>query len=281
MTILSHNKSLQIILIFLLLLSLWLLLNKPSNNRNFEFGMENPPHLTIQNNLITISNLRDFEYTTSNVTPHFINRTFDATKITRVWFVVEPFTKFKQIAHTYFIFDFSDQPPLSISVEARREKNENFNIFLGSLNQYELIYIWGTETDQTIRRVVVENNQLFMYPLNITPNDAKSLLLQLAETTQSLETNPRFYNTFTSNCTNELAKAANTIRPNAIPFNPAFIFPGYSADELYKLGLIPSNKPLSEITNDYHISNIVRENFTNPNFSTILRQQLTTNYNPS
>jgi hypothetical protein len=160
--------------------------------------MENPPHLTIQNNLITISNLRDFEYTTSNVTPHFINRTFDATKITRVWFVVEPFTKFKQIAHTYFIFDFSDQPPLSISVEARREKNENFNIFLGSLNQYELIYIWGTETDQTIRRVVVENNQLFMYPLNITPNDAKSLLLQLAETTQSLETNPRFYNTFTS-----------------------------------------------------------------------------------
>lgn len=281
MTILKHKKSIQIILIFVLILSLCFLLNKPRNNRNFEFGMENPPHLTIQNSLITVSNLRDFEYTTSSITPRFINRTFDTSKITQVWFIVEPFTKFEQIAHTYFIFDFSDQPPLSISVEARREKNENFNVFLGALNQYELIYIWGTETDQTIRRVVVENNQLFMYPLNISPTGASQLLLQLAHTTQKLETHPRFYNTFLSNCTNELAKAANTVKPGSIPFNPAFIFPGYSANELYKLKLIPSGKPLSEITNRYYISDIVRENFTNPNFSTILRQQLTTNDSPS
>ena len=47
------------------------------------------------------------------------------------------------MAHTYFVFDFEDQPPVAISVEARRERGESYDVVRGMFNEFELIYIWG------------------------------------------------------------------------------------------------------------------------------------------
>lgn len=262
-------------IIFLVWFIYIFLIIQPTHQRNWEFGTETLPHISISDNQINIDHVRDFRYDTNNIVGFdYTNRRIDVTKITKVWFVVEPFTQFKQVAHTYFVFDFADQDPLVISVEARREKGESFNAFVGAFNQYELIYIWGTETDETIRRVVFENNKLYMYPLNITPDASQQLLLQLAKTTQQLETTPRFYNTLTSNCTNELAKAANAIKPDAIPWNIALIFPGYSAEQLYKLGFLPTDKSLTELTEKSYISDIVKRIYNQPDFSTALRSRL-------
>ena len=256
---------------------------QPDNNRNWEVGMDRLPQITIKGNSVEVDDTRDFHYMLgSPVSANYVNRIFDMNKIERVWFVqepftIKPFTGFKGVAHTYFVFDFSDQNPVVISVEARREKEETFDAWRGLLNQYELIYVWGSEEDETVRRVIAEHNKLYMYPLTISNNGAKQLFLQLAQASLNLESQPRFYNTLTSNCTNELAKAANQVKANAIPFNIALNFPGYADEELYKLGFIPNNIPFEDLKRRSYISDIVGKNYNKADFSRQLRIGLQAN----
>jgi hypothetical protein len=175
-----------------------------------------------------------------------------------------------------YVFDFKDSDPIVVSVEARREKNEKYDAWVGAFNQFELIYLWGTERDETVRRVIVEDNPLYMYPLTISSESSKKLFLELAKTTHELETKPRFYNTFFSNCTNELAKVANKVKPNSVPFNLALFLPGYSVEELYKLGFIPNDQPIEKIKQRYYVSDLIKEIYREASFSALLRNKLLT-----
>lgn len=262
-------------LALIFLLFYFFILLEPSNNRNWESGTEKLPSIRIKSNLITILDVRDFHFQSGKITlTNYISRTVDINNLEKVWFIVEPFSKFSGVAHTYFVFDFKEEEPIAVSVEARREKGEDYSALAGIFNQYELIYIWGTESDETIRRVIYEKNKLYMYPLKISPEGARNLFLQLAEQTQSLELNPRFYNTLFSNCTNELAKSANRIKPNAVPLNIALFLPGYSVKELYKLGYLPKKFSVDQLQQKYFISDYVQENYQLADFSDKLRDYL-------
>ena len=113
-----------------------------------------------------------------------------------------------------------------------------------------------------------------MYPLDIPIDAAQRLFLNLAEVSQQLESQPRFYNSLTSNCTNELAKAANMVRPGTIPPNIALVLPGYADKVLYDLGFIPHDQPLEEVRRKYYVSDIVKATYEQPDFSSLLRSQL-------
>lgn len=277
-------KILLIILlgIFLVLFFYFFILLKPSNIRNWEYGFEVLPKITINGDQVIITDLRDFTFEKDKIIPNYKTQTVDINKLQRSWFVFEPFkikpfTSFNGVAHTYFVFDFEDSEPIVVSVEARREKGEKYDAWVGAFNQFELIYVWGTERDETIRRVVVENNPLYMYPLTISQSSAKKLFLEVAKTTHELETKPRYYNTFFSNCTNELAKIANQIKPNSIPFNIALFLPGYSIEKLYQYDYIPNNQPIEVIKQKYYISDLIRNLHDKPDFSKQLREHLSQN----
>jgi hypothetical protein len=113
-----------------------------------------------------------------------------------------------------------------------------------------------------------------MYPLLISRESVVRLVERLAATTADLEREPRFYNGLTSNCTTELAMAANSVRPGAIPVSIAWWLPGYSVDQLYDLGYIPHDRPLDEVRRQYYISDLVRAIHGEPDFSTRLRASL-------
>jgi hypothetical protein len=253
---------------------------RPSNARDWEFGMATLAAVAIHEDTVTVGNVRDFRYAAGEVrSAEYFGRTYAADRIERVWLVVEPFVigpfaGFGGVAHTYFVFDFRDQPPVAVSVEARRERGETYDALRGLLGQFELIYVWGTEQDLTGRRAVFERNPLYMYPLRISAEGARELFLQMARATLELEARPRFYNTFTSNCTNELAYAANRVRPGAIPPNVALVFPGYADEVLYDLGFIPTDAPLAEVSRRYFITDLVLAHHEQPDFSARLRRAL-------
>lgn len=253
---------------------------RPSNQRDWEFGMDRLARITIDGDSVLVRDVRDFRYTAAGTrSTDYVERAFDVSRIERVWFIHEPFTVgflpgFRGVAHTYFVFDFQDRPPLAVSVEARREKGETYDAVWGLFNQFELIYTWGSEQDVTVRRAVVGRNELYMYPLRIPLEAARALFLQLARVTQQLESRPRFYNTLTSNCTNELAKTANAVKPGSIPPNRALVFPGYSPELLHGLGFIPNDVPLDELNRRAYITDIVQEHYEDEDFSGRLRSEL-------
>ncbi len=158
---------------------------------------------------------------------------YDFSELRGVWFVLEPQPGSQLAAHTLLLFEFAGERLLGLTIEARRERNEDYSALPGVFNAFELAYVWGTARDFLTRRAVMLDHDVFVYPVDITDEQERVLLTRLLERTEALETRPRYYNTIVSNCTNELAKAAG--------FNwaPAYIFTGRSDEYLFRRGIIP------------------------------------------
>lgn len=270
------------VFVFVLLFFLFAVyfLSTPRNDRDWGNDTDRLPIVQFTNKVITVSNIRNFQYQGKKLAvKEYVKRTFLLSDLVRVWFVVEPFElkPYSYVfpsAHTYFVFDFKNQDPIVVSVESRREKNEDFNIIAGLFNQYELIYVWGTEKDITGRRVEYEDNTVYMFPLLIDSFHAKKLFVTLAQKTHALETHPRFYNTLTSSCTTELAKVANEVKPGSVAVSIAWLLPGLSIQQLYKEGFIPHGVSLEETKKRYAISDVVKKYYNQKDFSEKLRDYL-------
>jgi hypothetical protein len=244
-----RRVTLWLTLLALMWLGYRLVVLQPTNQRDWEYGMDVLAHVTIEGDVVRVQNLRDFHWPADGPpSSGYVDRAFDVQRLERVWFVKEPFTipwlrGFEGVAHTYFVFDFQDQPPAAVSVETRRERGEGYDAVHGLINEYELIYIWGTEQDLTGRRAVVESDELYMYPLLGSMESARRLFLNLAEESRQIEQQPRFYNTFTSNCTNELAKAANHAQPGGDSMGRGAPFPRLLGSSPVRQGLHPQRRP--------------------------------------
>lgn len=168
--------------------------------------------------------------------------------VTHVWFVLEPFSQFEAVGHTFLIFEFKDGTALSFSVEARSVKGQKYSAIAGLFNNYELSYTWGTERDFIERRLLFLMHPIRMYPLNVKPELAQGIFEQLLQDTTYVGTHPRFYNTLTANCTNVLAEIINEKYPHSVPYDLSWNFPGYSDTFLMKIGYIPLVASSTEAT---------------------------------
>src|SRR3989338_3838404 len=71
----------------------------------------------IAEDAITIHNVRDWTYdATGPLTKDWIDMTVYPSEIKRVWFIIEPFSKWKAVGHTFLSFEFNDGTTLAFSV---------------------------------------------------------------------------------------------------------------------------------------------------------------------
>ena len=150
-----------------------------------------------------------------------------------VWFVLEPQPGGEYAAHTLVLFEFTGDRLIGLTVEARREADEAYDPLLGLFNRYELAYVWSTARELLNRRAVFLAKEVYVYPLALSPGQRLDFLKAVLEETRSVSEKPRFYNTLTSNCTNELAKTAG------LGWHHSWVLTGYSPQRLFDLGLIP------------------------------------------
>src|SRR5262249_11126756 len=155
-----------------------------------------PTGVVQANGTVLMRDVRDWTYASSTVVgKSWEDVTVDPSKITRAWFLVEPFPSWSDVGHTYLTFDFSDGTSLSFSIEARLTEGQPYSAWKGLWNSYELMYTWGTERDFLARRMLLLGHDVRMYPLAISPDTAEALFTKLVDATNDLDTHPRFYNT--------------------------------------------------------------------------------------
>src|SRR6185295_15456963 len=95
----------------------------------------------------------DWSYNSSGpVTQNYHDASFDYAELRNVWFVLEPQPGSKLAAHTFLMFEFTNDRLLGVTIEARREENEDYSALRGAFNAYELAYIWGSARDLLTRR---------------------------------------------------------------------------------------------------------------------------------
>jgi hypothetical protein len=248
---------------------------KPSLNRNWTVDQAVLPTATWNGSEVTIKNVRNFVYqTVDTYTPTYDNRTFDLTKLSSMWFAVEPFSGYKGAAHTLVSFGFDDGRYLAISVEIRKEKGEQFSALKGLLRQYELMYVIADENDVIKLRTNYRKDNVYLYPIKTTKENIRTIFTDMVNRANTLAQKPEFYNTLTNTCTTNIVSHVNKINPGKVPWKTSILFPADSDHYAYELGLIDTKLSFEEAREYFHINEQAVRFADDPNFSKKIREEM-------
>jgi hypothetical protein len=208
--------------------------NQPARQeRNWYPYLARTSHVELSGDRFTVAPVTDWSYAASGPTRQtYVSAAHAISDVRAVWFVIEPDPQLSFAAHTFMLFEFSGDHLFGLTIEARREADEDYSAVAGAFNQFELSYLWGTARDLLTRRAVMLQHRVEIFPVAIPRDQMQTMLRNVLERTQALEYRPRYYNTLFSNCTNELAKAAG------FHWAPAFILTGESDEYLFNRHLL-------------------------------------------
>jgi hypothetical protein len=232
-------KSLRILWAILLLplpVIVWWILIVPVNNANWQTPWARMPVIQFDRNLIKIENIRDFNYRSENdYEVRYISDNYDLDKLNKVMLGLSFWDNNVAVAHTILVFGFSTGQWLAISSETRLQIGQKQTALGGLFKQYGSLYIIGTEADVLMLRTNYRNEQLYLYPLKASHENAKILLTDLLERSNLLREKPQFYNTLTSNCMTSLMPSLRKVAVDKNIFKDIrFLLNGYSAEMIYE-----------------------------------------------
>lgn len=260
-------------IILALLVGGWLMI-RPSNDRTWTKDQMTLSRAEIDGNLITVRDIRNFAYESKSIyNPSYYDKTFDLTKLVRVWFVVEPFASFPGAAHTLLSFEFEDDEFLAISVEIRKERGELFSPLKGLLKQYELMYVAGDERDLIKLRSNYRKDDMYVYPARASKVAVQELFLSMVTRMNAVGKDPEFYNTITNTCMTNIVAHINEIAPQRVPIAPEILLPAESDRLAYELGLIDTDLSFAEAREYFHINERAELFADSPDFSRKIRER--------
>ncbi len=195
--------ALPVFAVALLAIGVWWSGIKPSNERDWQPEVARLAYATIDGDLVTVHNIRNFDYRTeTDFTPAFYDRTYDLKKLDS-GDLIAVYWMGPAIAHLFLSFGFGDDH-LAISIEARKEKGEGYSSAKGFFRQYELYYVVADERDVVRVRTNYRKDppeDVYVYPLRVPRENMRRIFLEYMRKLNGLREHPEFYNTLTTNCT--------------------------------------------------------------------------------
>lgn len=229
------------------------LVRTPSNDRLWHPHQRRLPRVTVRGPLVQIENVRDFTYRTEDgFDERYTTRTCDLRRLDSAWYVVSRFGGVPGLAHSFLSFGFGGEY-VAVSVEARKERGETYSPLRGVLNEYELMYVVGSERDLIGVRTHVWKEDVTLYPVRATPGKLRAVFLDMVTRAEALARAPESYDTLTNSCNSNIVRHVNAIAPGRIGFDLRTILPGFSDRVAYELGLIDSTLPLERVRELYRL----------------------------
>jgi hypothetical protein len=225
-----------------------------------------------------VHNVRNCKYFANDVyMVDYYDKTIDFSKVRGVDYIVVPFDNMPAIAHCMLSFqiDGPDGQPqhLAVSVETRKERNETYNPLKGSFNDFELIYVVADERDVIQFRTVYNGEHVYLYHTTASPEASKELLVDVLTRVNQLAKAPEFYDTLTNNCTSNIVRHVNRIRPNRISADYRTLLPGYSDQLAYEDGLIEHHGTFAETKEQAYVNPLAERYAGREDFSELIRRR--------
>jgi len=250
-------RALAAYLVLFALLMLWWSNVKPSNDRDWQTDVEVLPYATVEGDMVTVHNIRNFEYRSeTDYTPHYYDKRFDVRKLNGVDLVAS-YWMGPSIAHVFLSFSFEGGDHLAVSIETRKEKGEDYSTLKGFFRQYELYYVVADERDvirlrTNYRRDPPEN--VYVYRTAGSIENGRRLFLEYMREINTIKTQPEFYNTLTTNCTTSIWMASR-VNHKHLPFSWKILVSGYVPELMYENGmLVGEGLPFAEVQRRAHIN---------------------------
>jgi hypothetical protein len=248
---------------------------EPRNDRDWQPEVAVLPYATIQGDLVTVRNIRNFDYRSeTDFTPRYYDRTFDLRRLDRVD-LVAAYWMGPAIAHLFLTFGFGDEH-LAISVEARKERTEAYSSLGGFFRQYELVYVVGDERDLIRLRTNYRKDppeEVYLFRVHAPIENARRVFLDYLRAINRLRERPEFYNTLTANCTNVILLHTR-VNPGHLPYTWKILLSGYAPGAAYEAGRLDRSLPFEELERRSLINAAARAADGAPDFSRRIRAGL-------
>ncbi len=222
----------------------------PSNDRSWVNDNQRLASVEITGDKAHIKNVRDFSWrTTKDYDERWIDMTIDLNKVRKIWFILEYFSpERKEMAHTILSYEFDDGRRLACSIEVRRKEGSRFHPLKGMFRSYELIYVWGTESDIIgVRSRCRKKSKTHLFEgVVLGPGNERRMLESYLRRTNKLAKDPEWYNTITNTCTTNIVNHVNEVYPGRVPWAIGILMPGLSPKMLLRNNLVKSSGNIDE-----------------------------------
>jgi len=249
---------------------LWWLTLQPRQDRDWQPVMAEVPWAEIGEDEVTIHQVRNFEFRDpGDYTPRWETRKVRLSQITGVDVFLDQWGS-EWMAHPLVSFQFADAPPVSFSIETRREKSEGFSALGGLYRMFELIYIVADERDLLQLRSK-SGNSLYLYRTRLTAEQARERFLEYLRAMNALRDQPRWYNVITSNCTTSI----RTQHPvtQRVPWDWRILLNGKIDELFYENGVLVSDGlSFAELKRRAFVNAAVEAAPSSPGFSRFIRE---------
>ncbi len=239
------RKRLFFCLLALLILGWWSTI-RPSLDRIWAPDVSRTVTGTVEGDLVTLSNVRDFQWrTTEDAVENWKDATYDLSKINSVDVYLSYWSS-PAIAHTLVSFGFEDGRHVVFSGEIRRQHHEVFSAIGGFFREFELAMIAAEEEDIIYLRTNIRKEDVYRYRIDVPLAGAREMFLSYVEMGNELAAKPEFYNTLTTNCTTIIFNMARILDPG-LPFDHRILLSGYLPGYLYDHQWIEQNGSLEDV----------------------------------
>ena len=226
------------------LVAVWWSSIPPRQYRDWKPEVALTSHVKIDGDIVTIHNLRNFDYrTTEDFTPRYELRKVDLRKLRGVDIFINYWGS-PYMAHPIFSYDFGDDGRVCFSIETRPEKGESYSALGGLYRRFELFYVVADERDVIrVRSNYRSGEDVYLYRLGT--KGARESFLEYVRTVNELHENPRWYNAVANNCTTAIRK--QKLASDRRPFDWRLIVNGFGDELLYNRGQLDQSLPFAEL----------------------------------
>jgi hypothetical protein len=188
-------------------------------------------------------------------------------------FIVVPFKETPAIAHTMLSFGLADGQHIVFSAEARLKQGQDYALVPGATNQYEIMWVVGTERDLIRLRTDIRDVDVYLYPIRAEPESIQKVFLAAVARVNEIARTPEHYDVITNNCTTNIVDLVNSLRPGYIPPDLRVVLPGHSDRLAYNLGLLAVEGPFQQIKAASKINMVAKLNSDAADFSAAIRHR--------
>lgn len=251
---------------------LWYSSLHPSNDRLWTADVEHGVTATIDGDVVTLHNVRNFNWTgRRDFTGGWETHSYRLSELTSVDLFSSVWGN-PAIAHTLISFGFADGQHVVFSAEIRKQQGQVYTELGGFFRQFNLVLIAAEERDIIRLRTDVRGETVSRYHLNAPPELARRMFLNYAALGNDLAADPRFYNTAITNCTTVIWQMAREVDPG-LPLDWRVVLSGYIAGYLQRVGLLPRDVPLAEIEAAARVAPVGPAGPDNADFSRLIRER--------
>jgi len=249
----QDGKTRLVGLVFFALMALWWSSIRPSSDRDWRPELARTVEGRIAGNRAYLRNIRNFSWQTSDQgIARWLDASYDLDTITGMSMYLS-YWMGPWVAHTLVGFHFADGRELVFSSEIRRTNQQKFSTIGGFFKEFELAVIAALPQDIIRLRTDVRRENVFRYPLRVSPGQARTLFKLYIDTANQLARRPEFYNTLTTNCTTIIFGMVRLADPAMRP-DWRILLSGKLPAYLYAHRVIDTSLPLRDVVKKAYIT---------------------------